>query len=609
MMIPTSVLTRSVFRIGVGIFITVAFLDAGSVSAADPENDININRQVDYQTFENPNLDLPPATLTWPVDFRPAWRAALLHSESDLRSQTIASIRQAHRYGMPGLSDLEDALCTVLQDREATSAARAAAAAALVELDCRQAASLLFKQSSAGPLQLQVTVETGLAHWDYSPARDVWLARLNEQAAHYELVRVAMESLAKVRETRAVEPLSKVLLSPTSGSPLRLTAARALGTLAPIETLRWSEMLMSGVSPDSDLDAQLGVELLTKQSSPQAIELLKKYSKWPSASVASIALQRLVDLEPSFVLAGAAETLLDADANVRKVAVVALSNDPSIGSVELLTAALNDPVPDIRRDARLGLLRHASDDSLRPSVIRYTVQLFEADEWRALENAVIVLTELEHRQIKPRLISLIRHPRPEVHITAAWGLKHLAEAEDGPILLKLAQRVTNEVDRGGQASRSLVQTHLHEALGLVGYQPAIEHLAKLVPKSAPYEPLSRASSIWALGFLLKSPKDGALIKALESRLADDSITPAEYRDVRAAAAIALGRINAPDSLALLRTWNQTEGNNSSLGRSCGWAIMQMTGEPLPDAEASTRHLSGWFSEPLAPMQPTVETKR
>jgi len=575
----------------------------GSASGADPQGDVNINRQVDQQTLIDPTLDLKPLVLTWPVDFRPVWHAALLHPESDLRSQAITSIRQAHRYGMPGLAELEDALRVVLQDAGAQPATRTAAAAALVELDCRQSAPLLSEQSAAGPLQLQLAVESGLAKWDYQAARELWLARLSDQAAHSELVRMAMNSLAKVGDLRAVQPLSKVLLSPLHSPPIRLTAARALGTLGPSETLQWSQRLMSGVSQDPNLDAQLGVELLANQSSPQAIELLQKYAAWPSAPVVSAALRRLLTLDPSRVLAGAAVTILDADANVREVTIAALAGDPSLRSIELLADALDDRVPELRRDARRGLLGHASDKALRPEVIRHAVRVFGIDSWRGLENAIIVLTELRHREIKGQLVPLVNHARPEVQITAAWAIKHLYEPDDGPVVLRLAQAVTKEIDAGGPTSRSAVQVHLHEALGMIGHVPAVEHLSKLIPKAVPYTTESRAASLWALGFLLKPSQDAARIRLLEARLADDFSVPMEYLEVRAAAAIALGRIADRDSLAELRKWYEIKGYNSAVGRSCGWAIMQMTGEPLPDAEPPTQQLSDWFIEPLLPIKP------
>jgi HEAT repeat protein len=98
---------------------------------------------------------------------------------------------------------------------------------------------------------------------------------------------------------------------------------------------------------------------------------------------------------------------------------------------------------------------------------------------------------------------------------------------------------------------------------------------------------------------LEPGQDAAVIRSLEARLADASSVPAEFPEVRAAAAIALGRIADPESLPVLRHWYAVEGPSSSIGRSCGWAIMQMTGEALPEAVAPTQQVVDWFLQPLA----------
>jgi len=74
--------------------------------------------------------------------------------------------------------------------------------------------------------------------------------------------------------------------------------------------------------------------------------------------------------------------------------------------------------------------------------------------------------------------------------------------------------------------------------------------------------------------------------------------PMEYPEVRAAAAIALGRIADPASLKELRNWQQYDGPHTPVGRSCGWAIMQMTGEPLPPAITPQRQIVNWSIEPI-----------
>jgi len=133
---------------------------------------------------------------------------------------------------------------------------------------------------------------------------------------------------------------------------------------------------------------------------------------------------------------------------------------------------------------------------------------------------------------------------------------------------------------------------------LLKHRPATDLLLKALPKGAPYTVQSRASAIWALGFLLKPEGDAATIRLIEARLADANSVPMEYTEVRAASAIALGRIADPESLKELRQWYKAEGPNSPVGRSSGWAVMQMTGEPLPEVVVAKRPVINWFVEPL-----------
>jgi HEAT repeat protein len=569
---------------------------AGVQAQSEPPN---VDRQVDWQMLNDPDIGLKGTVLTWPADLRRVWSEGLRHSDSQFRREVADSIRKAHLGGMPGLVALRDDLRAVLETAGEHPVTRTAAAAALVELDTRELADFLAGQTLLGPLPLRFVVEPALAKWDHLPSREVWLDRLRGGEANPELRRIAAQSLAQVGEPAAVEPLRNVLFSTHQGADYRLTAARALAVLNPPESLQWSRQLFAAPDSELSLNAQLAVELLAGASSPEAIELLDQYVRFPAPTVAGVAMRRLLDLDPARLLARAAETVNDRDANIREITLSALTDDPTPQSVKLLARGLLDPVPDLRRMARRALLSHAADPKLRQAVIARCQQVMRIDSWRGLEQATIVLTELEQRQIKDRLIELVDHPRPEVQITAAWAIKHLFEPDDAPRLHDMARRVTDEIDSGQAAiSRSFVQAHLMEALGVLKHRPAVEDLVRLVPKTAPYLVQSRAAAIWSLGFLLNPKQDAGLIRSLEARLADANSVPMEQPEVRAASAISLGRIGDPASLGELRTWYQTEGPNREVGRSSGWAVMQMTGEQLPEAQPYRQPIRNWSLEPI-----------
>ncbi len=558
-----------------------------------------VDREIDWETVTNPSLGLRKPELGWALDVKPIWLASLRHTESDLRREVAESILQAHRAGMPGLVELKEALGAVLEDPAESLVTKTSVAAALVALDCRDLAPQLAAHAADGSPRMKTVIERGLARWDYQPMREIWLARLADASMDPQWTLLAAESLAEVGEPRAIEPLSRMLLSNLTPGTLRLASARALAKLKPEEALAWSRQLQAGTSRDARLEAQCGVELLAEQSSPEAIELLESYVDHPAPSVAGVALNRLLKIEPARVLARAEQMVVAADANLRRITMMALAGDPTPRSVGLLAQALGDRVPSLRRGARRILLRLAARDDLRSEVIERSAEALATDAWRAKEQALIVLTELQHRAINDQLPALTDDPRDEVRIAAAWAIKHLFEPDRGATVLDLATRITTKIEGGGPIeSDSFVQAHLLEALGLLKHRPAVALLLKPLPKGSPYVVEARAAAIWSLGFVLNPQEDAASVRLLEERLADANSVPMEYPEVRAAAAIALGRIADPASLKELRNWQQYDGPNTPVGRSCGWAIMQMTGEPLPPAITPQRQIVNWSIEPI-----------
>ena len=559
----------------------------------------NPDRDLTWQTVTNPFLNLQPGEMSWPAGLIPVWADCLSHPESDLRREVAESVILARRSGMEGLAELTLPFQRVLEDPRESLITKTSVAAAVVDLDCRDLAPLLDRLAKEGPPRMKQIVERGLAKWDYLPMREVWLSRLRDATVDPQLVVSAAEALAEVGEAKAVAPLSDLLLSPVTASSLRMAAARSLARLQPPDLVAWSGQLSDSASGDALFDARLGVELLTRQSSPEAIELMEKYVDHTSASVAAVALERLLALEPPRVVARAEKLIGHPDANLREITQRALAGDPTASSVALLGKVLDDRVPAIRRAARKSLLRHAAVDSLRGAVIERSLDALRVDSWRSKEQALIVLTELHHQAINDELPGLIDFPRPEVQVTAAWAMKHLYEADRAPKVLEIATSKTDEINKkGAEDAISAVQAHLFESLGLLKHRPATDLLLKALPKGAPYTVQSRASAIWALGFLLKPEGDAATIRLIEARLADANSVPMEYTEVRAASAIALGRIADPESLKELRQWYKAEGPNSPVGRSSGWAVMQMTGEPLPEVVVAKRPVINWFVEPL-----------
>ena len=359
------------------------------------------------------------------------------------------------------------------------------------------------------------------------------------------------------------------------------------------------------MSFDRRFGALLGVELLAPRGGGEPgdrariVELLERYVGHSDGAVAAVGIRRLFELEPERVVAGSETTIGHRDANVRRVTIEALGGEGSESSIAILARGLADPVPGLRREARRGLLRYAMERSLRDEVITHALGPFEGEAWQGIEQAIIVLTQLRERRINGRLATLVDHPRPEVQIAAAWGIKHLYEPNEAGIVLRIANRVTAEFDRPGAAPhRSTVQAHLFESLGLLRHRPAIDLLNRLVPKFSSGYVRSRAAAIWGLGFLLDPEGDEEIIDSLVTRLADANSDPPEESEVRAVAAVSLGRIAAPNTLEPLRDWYARETMESPVGRSCGWAIAEMTGEPMDDYSPQEPEIRNWPLRPI-----------
>src|SRR5262249_13075456 len=124
------------------------------------------------------------------------------------------------------------------------------------------------------------------------------------------------------------------------------------------------------------------------------------------------------------------------DAKVRMYGVEVLLRLPSEKHVRLLTERLDDPHRDVRIKARRSLHGLAAKNELHDTVLGGATKVLAVDEWRSREQAIILLAQLDHKPAAPRLVELLEAHRPEVFVTAAWGLRKLAVSETLPAVLR-----------------------------------------------------------------------------------------------------------------------------------------------------------------------------
>ncbi|WP_164101583.1 hypothetical protein [Candidatus Laterigemmans baculatus] len=579
-------------------------LSAAEADAGDPDPDPRIT----WARTADPPLELGPIQIRLPEGIEALWLKALRHSESDLRREAADSVTRVERMvpeQMPispaDLQQLDAGLREVLETPGEQAVARTAAAQALVAIDARGAAELLTKHARRGPLELSLAVEPALARWDFQPARELWLERLGDPATPATLLHLSIDALGEVAEPRAIPELSRLVTSPTVAASTRLTAAKALARLPAEGLVEMSRQLAAAASNQPRLTQLLAVHLLAEQSGEAARELLVEYAASAEPTVAAQAMERLLEIAPAELIARAATTIQAPDARIRHLTVRALGTEPAKESIERLGPALDDRVPAVRQEARRVLLRMAAQEERRRWVVEQSVDSLAGDAWRGIEQAILILVELDQKQVGRRLLELLEHPRPEVRVAAAWGLKSLAVPELSPAVFEEAQRLSGRV--GAEPEQSAVATslalaHLLEALGRTTHRPAEAFLQTFIPKSAPYDTDVRTAAIWALGHLGTESPDPELARQLQDRLTDHNPIMQEAIEVRAISAVSLGRMQQESALPALRQEYGLEGPSTYLGRCCGWAIEQLTGEPLPDPAPRIRLIENWPLRPL-----------
>ncbi len=557
---------------------------------------------VDSPMYRRPDLPQPRESIDYPNDAIPLWLRALERPEADFRFRAAVTIAEAQRRGMKGLEVAVEPLRKQLDLPEQHPNVRLAAARALVALDARQLAPSFLAQARTGTTELREIVEPALARWGHEPARALWLERVNDPATQPRPLVLAMRALAQVGDSQAADRLRAIALAPRGAASTRVEAAKALAVLRPAGLEKDAGQLARDTSPLYLTERLVAAALLSKHTSPEAIALLQRLAQDKEPTVVALAVGRLLEIDEKLAL-GVLEALLKSrDAKLRSLGVEILRRQPSEKHLRLLADRLDDEHPEVRQEARRGLEGLAAKKELRPQVLAEGMRLLQSAQWQGLEQAAILLTHLDHKPAVNRLLELIWEARPEVFVTAAWGLRQL----DVPDTLQpVLWYVTNESEllRGMRRLESrrdvnpdLIDhqlSQLHQLLGQRRYRPADKVLRRFVPRQGReiHMPEARSAAIWALGMLLEGKPDAGLAKQLAGRLDDVGSMPPEDDRVRYMSAITIGRMKAASELAMVRKYN-VEG--FFVHFACAWALNQITGEPIPKAKDAVHIDRNWF---------------
>ena len=559
-----------------------------------------VDEVLDSVMYTDPDVPLARVVKVFPQQMTSLWLRALERPENDLKCQAAAAIALAHRRGMPGLEATVPPLLRALDQPEQHATVRLAVAQALITLDARRAAPNLFRHAQTDGIDMRNLVEPALARWDHGPARAAWLERLNQPGLPGHGWLLALRGLGAVREPKAVPRLRELALAPATNPIVRLEAARALGVIRTEGLEGDAERLAAEKTSPGSVARLAAASLLRKHRSDGAARVLQRLAVGAEPAAAAVALEGLLEADPRRVLPLLAQVVVSPDATVRSHGVEAHRRCPLPEHIPLVAELLDDPHPQVRVRARKALLEVARTADHGDTVRRQATRLLATSRWRALEQATILLTALDHRPAAPRFVELLHFERPEVFVAAAWGLRRLAVPGTLPAQLRAIERQWDRslkpMTKDLRAMIDLQVAQLAQSLGRARYGPAAPVLARFVPKQWNIGPESRAAAIWALGLIHEKAPPAPLVQQLIGRLTDESVTMEEDPRVRRMAAVALGRLKAEEAVDSLRKYYPRRLTTEPFPNACGWALQQITGEMLPASGTVEAVQGGWFLE-------------
>ena len=558
---------------------------------------------VDLLMFRDPALPTSSVTVVFPEQLKPLWLKALGRPEPEIVRVAADTIAIAHQQGMPDLTDTTPLLIGLLEQPNQSPGVTRSSVHALIALDAKEAQDILWKLAQQSELDLARVVEPKLAEWNYRPARDVWLSRLRDPTTRPSLRRLAIRALATTKETAAGDDLLELVLRRDTPASIRLASARALIAVGRSDLVEAAKQLMLRRDRDALADV-LAATVLGNDSNPEAIALYRTLAKSNNSGAAVIAVEGLFAIDPAHLSDLTDELLRHKDVSIRRVAARVLVSAPNADNILALTTLLSDVNPSLRVWTAERLVEFGQQQQWNDIVIGETASLIESASWRGIEQAVVVLTRLDHKPIALQLVSLLDHERPEVSITAAWALREIQVPETLQPMLAKAQSRFEDFKANAEmmpippADQVAQLSQLFQAFGRMKFREAEPLLREFVPKLQELGDDTRASACWALGHIREDDAPDELVQQLIQRLMDQNPEDPELLDVRIMCAVSLGRMKSPTAVEPLQLVEIRRGPDDSLGQACGWALEKSTGQPRRLPRPRFYRMTSYFLTPI-----------
>jgi hypothetical protein len=559
----------------------------------------------DFEMDHDPEIRLPPPVKAFSDRQKLLWLQALARPEADMQRMAAEAIARGHAFGIPGMEEAVPGLVAILTSSSSQPAARVAAAQALVRLDAKEAAEQMSSCAEKYSFDVRQVVEPALAAWDYEPARAAWRERLKGTRVRHRDLLLAIRCLATVRDKSAAADLLAIAHDRLRSPDIRAEAALSAGVLQDRGLEADSRRLMAGDLPPL-VDRLCAVRLLARHTGDDAQRMLAQFAVDAEPAVAVMALTRLLEIDPHLVLSLAEQALQNPDAKVRQCGADAYVRVPDPQRVAVLARVLDDPHPGVRSSVRESLFELAGRRELDGPIRSAAMGVLAGKKWRGLEQAALLLAALDHKPAAGRLVELLDFDRAEVGVAAAWGLKRLAISETLPAMLEKGGRNAELSKRRAAPDGTDDQTaHLFEALGRMKYAAAEPLFLQHVPKNFTLGVRARSAAIWSLGWLHEGVPDESLAAKLRERIEDfgPPPIPAELDLVKHASAASIVRMKATSQAAALRKLITPRVQRDRVLMAVRWAVIELTGEQIPEPEPLTIKGIISFLQPLDDSSP------
>ena len=449
-------------------FVLALFLASAFQHSAISQDPFSLPRLMD----QNPRFDRVEPKKGLSKKLLPLWIEALDSPNVSLQRKAAESVVIAKLRGLGPLDSIHESLIGKLSENALDSNVRIAVAKAIVALELKNSAEEFLRQvKDNDDIRLNAVLQPALAKWKHVAAGDLWSGVLKSDSSR-PLQRVwAIEGLTAIGDKSMLPRFKKWVSDAAIDYRVRTAAARSLGQLLESGRVEAAAKLKDSTKV---IDRVLAAEILRGAKEPGELDLSLALAKDSDSAVCTIAWQHLVrssnarKLDPLATFGTSHR-----EPKVRLAATELLRLWSSEEACLQLGDLLSDLHPDVRNNARKILLAFSEKEELKPTVIKAASDRLSSN-WQGIQQALLILTELDHKPAAIRIVDLLDNRRAEVHITAGWALEQLSVPETLEPVFNYTEKKVVEIKSGGASEFGESEfesiTHLIQLLGKNKYK-------------------------------------------------------------------------------------------------------------------------------------------